>query len=78
MFFNPIAKMFDASAQYWLRESRNTRDPRASAAAAQMSGASEMMAAATNPLDPNFLKAWSGQDIVVRRSEHPHGLFPRK
>lgn len=75
-----MAAFFDMGAQFWLRQSRDAahKDPRLAGAAAQLSAANEMLAAASNPLDSNYMKAWMGQDIYVRRTETPQHLFPKR
>ncbi len=60
---------FDASVPRGMPSLDPTKaiiDAQSSAVAAHMGAASAMIAAATNPWDANFLRAWTGQDIFVR------------
>jgi hypothetical protein len=77
---NPLAAYFDLGAQFWLGQSLAARAFGNSAGAdmaARLSGASEMLAASSDPNDPNFKRAWNGEDIYVRRGAMPFGLFPK-
>jgi hypothetical protein len=69
---NPLAGLYDLAALYWAGISSNPAMPEpVRVTAAHLSGASDMLAAASDPASANFIPAWTGRDIFVKHDFVP-------